>query len=338
MNLEELETSWGTLEPPEPPETISGRRASGMPRAQPVYLAIDARERRHLMIQVPDNTAALSQQRTRGLEVTTARYRVGSDPEALYVDLVCVDPAQNPTFSAVAEDLLRVLVRPHGRARDVIISALSRWRTFWGTGTEGMSNERCLKLFGELWFMQKWLAPVSVQVLESWQGGDGSRHDYQLPAVAVEVKTSETRPNEEAQHLISSLDQMDDPDQGRLYLFSLQVREDAVGTDSLHSLIQGLAAGLGDPRGLADLDRKLAARGYSAGDRSGPARKLRVVSEGLYRVEDGFPRITRRSLQAGGLPAGVVKLGYTVDMTACRQWLVARSPADPGAAVLHPSA
>ncbi len=335
MNLEDLETSWGTLEAPESPDGISGRRATGMPRSQPVYLGLDAREHRHLLIQVPDNTPPLSQQRTRGLEVTTARRRVGVDPEALYVDLACVDPAQNPTFNAVAEDLLRVLLRPHGSARDVIISTLSRWRTFWSTGAEGMSRERSLKLFGELWFMQKWLAPVTPRVLEGWKGGQGSQYDYRWPAAAVEVKVSEGRSNEEVQHLISSLDQMDDPQLGRLFLFSLQVREDAVATDSLHSLVHGLAAGLNDPRALADLDRRLAMRGYSAGDRSGGARKLRIVSENLYRVEDGFPRITRRSLQSGGLPAGVVKLGYTVSMAACQPWLVARSPSDPGAAALR---
>jgi hypothetical protein len=315
MNLEELETSWGTLQPPESPEAISGRRAMGMPRGQPVYLAVDAQERRHLLIQVPDNTVPLSQQRTRGLEVSASRYRVGSDPEALYVDLVCIDQAQNPTFCAVAEDLLRVMARPHGRARDVIISALSRWRTFWSSGTEGMSRERALKLFGELWFMRRWLAPVSAGVLGRWQAADDARYDYQWPAVSVEVKATESKAHEEAQHLVSSLDQMDDPEEGRLFLFSLQLHEDSLA--------------------LADLDRKLALQGYSAGDRTSPAIRLRVVAERLYRVEDGFPRITRRTLQAGGLPAGVMKLGYTLDMGACQPWLVATAPTDPGASCLR---
>lgn len=336
MNLEEMETSWGTLQPPESPEGVSGRRATGMPRGQPVYLAIDAQERRHLLIQVPDNTAPISQQQTRGLEVSASRYRMGSDPEALYVDLVCVDQAQNPTFCAVAEDLLRVMARPHGRARDVIISALSRWRTFWSTGSEGMSRERALKLFGELWFMRRWLAPVSAEVLGSWQAADDARYDYQWPAVSVEVKAAESKGHEEAQHLVSSLEQMDDPEEGRLFLFSLQLHEDTLAADSLHGLVDGLAAEIkDDPRALADLDRKLSLQGYSAGDRTSPARRLRVVAERLYRVEDGFPRITRRMLQAGGLPAGVTKLGYTLDMGVCQPWLVAAAPTDPGASCLR---
>ncbi len=334
MNLEELETSWGTLETPESPDGLSSRRATGVPRGQPVYLAVDGRDHRHLLIQVPDSSAPIIQPRTRGLEVNSARYRLGADPEALYVDLVCIDPAQNPTFSAVAEDIFRVLVRPHGRPRDVIFGALARWRTFWSAGAEGMGPEKALKLFAELLFMKRWLAPVTPQVMERWTVGDEAQYDFQWSEVAVEVKAAEGRANEEPQHLVTSLEQMDDPDHGRLFLFSLQVREDAVAADSLHSLVQGLAAGFGDPGALADLDRKLGLRGYSANDRTSAARKLRIVSERLYRVENGFPRITKQSLQAGGLPAGVSKIGYTVDLAVCRPWLVATAPTDAGASLL----
>lgn len=240
MNLEELETSWGTLETPESPDGLSSRRATGVPRGQPVYVAVDGRDHRHLLIQVPDNSAPIIQPRTRWLEVTSARYRLGADPEALYVDLVCMDPAQNPTFGAVAEDMLRVLVRPHGRPRDVIFGALARWRTFWSAVAEGMGREKALKLFAELLFMKRWLAPVTPQVMERWTVGDEAQYDFQWSEVAVEVKGAEEgRANEEPQYLVTSLEPMDDPEHGRLFLFSLQVREDAVAADSLHSLVQG---------------------------------------------------------------------------------------------------
>lgn len=336
MTLEELETSWATLELPKSPDGISGRRAMAMPRGQPVYLAVDGRGRRHLLILIPDDTAPLSKRETRGLEVTTARYQVESNPEALYVDLVCVDQTQNPTFGAVAQDMLRILARPHGLTRDTIISALARWSAFWSTGTDGMSREKALGLFGELWFMQGWLSPVNAGIVGRWQATQDARHDYQWPAVSVEVKTTESRPHEEPRHLVSSLDQMDDPEQGQLLLFSLQVCEDALAANSLHSLVEGLAAELrGDLQALANLDRKLTIRGYSPADRTNPAKRFRILAERLYRVGEGFPRITRRTFQPSGLPSGVVNVGYTIDLAACRQWLVATTPTDPGASCLH---
>lgn len=338
MTLDEMETIWISLEPPASSEGISGKRASGMPVEQHIYLAIDGRERRHLLIMVPDDTPPLSQRETKGLEVTTARFQVGANPESLYVDLVCIDQAQNPTFSAVSQDILRTLARPHGLLRDDIISALGRWRAFWSSKADGMSREDALGLFGELWFMRRWLAPVNAEIMARWQATEDARHDFQWSEVSVEVKATASRSSGGPTHSISSLDQLDDPEQGRLFLFSLQVSEDALATNSLHSLVEGLVTELRqDFQALANLNDKLASRGYSPADRTAPARKFRILTERLYSVEEGFPRITRGTFQPSGLPSGVVDIGYTIDLAACQQWLVATGPTEEGASFLRSS-
>lgn len=338
MTLDEMETIWISLQPPTSSDGISGKRASGMPAEQPVYLAIDGRGRRHLLIMVPDDTQNISQRETKGLEVTTARFQVGTNPESLYVDLVCIDQAQDPTFSAVAQDLLRTLSRPRGLQRDSIISALARWRAFWSTRGDGMSREDALGLFGELWFMRRWLYPVNTEIVDRWQATDDARHDFQWPVVSVEVKTTASRTPGEPVHSISSLDQLDNPERGQLFLFSLQVNEDALATNSLHSLVEGLTHELrNDFQAMTSLNDKLARRGYSPADRGAPTRKFRSLAERLYRVEEGFPRITRQTFQPAGLPSGVVDIGYTIDLAACQQWLVAAGPTDEGASFLRVS-
>ena len=337
MTLEEMETVWSSLEASPFPDGISGRRASGMPSERATYLAVDGRGRRHLLILVPDNTEPLSQRETRGLEVTTASFQVGSNVEALYVDLACVDQAQNPTFSAVSQDMLRTLARPHGLLRDDIVSALARWRAFWSTRAEGMSREDALGLTGELWFMRRWLSPVNAEVVGRWQATEDARHDFQWADVSVEVKTTASR-TPGPLHSISSLDQLDNPEQGQLFLFSLQVNEDALAANSLHSLVGGLVTGLQyDFQALTSLNDKLASRGYNPADRAAPARKFRVLAERLYRVDEGFPRITRATFRPDGLPSGVVAIGYTIDLAACQQWLVAAGPTDEGASFLRSS-
>lgn len=327
MTLDELESSWSAVLSPTTADAISGRRAMGLPHDRPVYLAVDGHAHRHLLIQVPDATAPVSQRETKSLEVVTARFQVGPNPEALYVDLACTDPNQHPTFSAIAQDLIRSLRTSPGPLRDSILNALARWRAFWSTKATGLSREDALGLFGELWFMRRWLGQASAQGIERWQVTENARHDFQWPAASVEVKTTATRAAGDPVHQIASLDQLADPEQGQLYLFSLQVCDDALATNTLHTLVEGLAGDLqSNFAALTVVNEKLAARGYTPADRQAASRTLRVVAERLYRVGEGFPRLVRSSFQPAGLPAGVIDVGYAIDLAACQPWLIATSP------------
>jgi putative PD-(D/E)XK family protein DUF4420 len=336
MTLDELESSWSSVHPPNSADGISGRRAVGLPNDKPVYLGVDGRNRRHLLIQVPDETPPISQRETRSLEVATSRFQVGSNPEALYVDLVCVDSAQHATFCAVAQDLLKSVRTSPIPLRDSIVNAMARWRAFWSAKVAEMSREDALGLFGELWFMRRWLGPVNASIISRWQATDSARHDFQWATASVEVKTAATRIAGEPTHKIASVDQLADSEQGQLCLFSLQVCDDALATNTLYTLVEGLAAEIqADFQALTTLNEKLAARGYSPNDRQTAARSLRILAERLYRVGEDFPRIVRSTFEPGGLPLGVVDVEYTLDLSACRHWLVASAPTDPGASILR---
>ncbi|MFO0840673.1 MAG: PD-(D/E)XK motif protein [Phycisphaerae bacterium] len=338
MTLEELESSWNTTAPPATPGGISGKRAVGLPADRPVYLAVDSQRRRHLLIQIPDATAPVQQRETRSLEVTTARFTVATNPEALYVDLICTDPAQHPTFSAIAQDLIRSVRQTPGPLRDSILSALGRWRAFWAVKTTGMSREDALGLFGELWFLRRWLGTVSATTMKRWQATDSARHDFQWPSASVEVKTATTQSAGAPVHRIASLEQLAYPEQGQLYLFSLQVCDDALAANTLHGLVASLTADLqADFQALSDFNDKLAVRGYSPVDQQAPSRTLRILAERLYRVDASFPRLTRRTFQPTGLPAGIVGMDYQLDLAVCDRWLAATAPTDPPARVLASS-
>lgn len=327
MTLEELESSWAVLQPPGAPDGISGRRATGLPGDRPVYLAVDSRRRRHLLIQVPDGTLPVSQRDTRSLEITTARFQVGSNPESLYVDLICTDSAQHATFTAIAQDLIRSLRQSSEPLRDSIVNALARWRAFWTVRADGMSHNDALGLFGELWFMRRWLGPVNAITVDCWQATGAARHDFQWPAASVEVKTAATHVAGAPVHRITSLDQLADPEQGKLFLFSLQVCEDALAGNTLHGLVSLLTDELhAEFQALSKFNEKLAARGYSPADQQAPSRPLRVLAERLYRVDVGFPRLTRQSFRLNGPPAGIRNVEYEIDIAACDGYLVTTQP------------
>lgn len=338
MTLDELESSWSALQPPAVPDAISGRRAIGLPADRPVYVAVDSRRRRHLLIQVPDATAPVIQRETRSLEVATARFQVGSNPESLYVDLVCTDSAQHATFSAIAQDLIRSIRQTPGPLRDSILSALGRWRAFWTVKATGMSREDALGLFGELWFLRRWLGTVDAATMNHWQATDSARHDFQWPLASVEVKTATTQSASAPIHRIVSLEQLADPERGQLYLFSLQVCDDALSANTLHALVASLTADLqADFQTLSEFNDKLAARGYSPADQQAPARPLRILAERLYLVDAMFPRLTRQTFQPSGLPAGIVGMDYLIDLAVAAPWLIATAPTDAPARALVPS-
>lgn len=329
MNLDHLEAAWSSITPPDTSGGISGRRATGLPHDRPVYLAVDDRGHRHLLVQVPDNTPAITQKETRSLQVSTSRFEVGSNPELLYVDLACVDSSQNPTFSAVAQDLIRTLQSSHGPVRDAVLSAIARWRAFWSSRTSGMTREEAIGLFGELWFISRWLGPVTSSVIDHWQATLGARHDLQWPAASVEIKTAVTSAEGEPVHQITNLDQLADPEHGELYLFSLQVREDALSTNTLHSLVDRIASDLDeDFQGLTAFNDKLAVRGYTPADTQHAARPFRILAERLYCVAEGFPRLNVASFQPAGIPLGIKNVTYSIDLANCSQYLLATSPID----------
>ncbi len=331
MTPDELESIWLALSPPIAADGISGRRVSGLSKGQPAYLAVDGRGHRHLLIQVPECTAPVDQWETRSLVVTTARFQVGANPESLYVDLACTDSSQNPTFSAVVHDLIRSLMTSVGPPRDSILNALARWHAFWDAKRSGLSREDALGLFGELWFMRRWLGRIRSAIIQWWQATEASRHDFQWAAASVEVKTTANQVSGDPTHKIASLDQLADPERGQLYFFSLQVCDDAIANNTLHAIVERLAADLaGDFAGLTSLNEKLAARGYTPSDSEAAARPLRIVAERLYRVGAGFPRLIRSSFQPDGPPAGVVEITYSIDLAACRPWLIATAPDSVG--------
>ena len=327
MIRNDIEEVWSSLRTPVAQNDITGKRAPDLPSDRSVYLGLDGTGRRHLLVQVPDETEAVVQRDTRGLQVGTARFRIGDNPEALYIDLVCIDASQNLTFSAVAQDLL-VAMNQSNSPTDAVVGALNRWKAFWRVRPAGLSREEALGLFGELWFLRRWFGPVDAEKIERWMATPGTRHDFQWPVASVEVKTAATSAVDGPAHLISGLDQLDDPETGRLFLFSLQVVDDVLAGNTLAGLVDGLIEELrSSDAGLVLLNEKLAGYGYNPAEGDDYQRRLRIIGERLYLVDEGFPRLTRGSFQPA-IPTGIGDISYTLRMSVCERWLVAKGPAE----------
>jgi len=154
----------------------------------------------------------------------------------------------------------------------------------------------------------------------------GSRHDFQWPEHSVEVKAATRRADGAILHRIHHLDQLADPEQGQLLLFSLVVVRDQLAHNTLPDLVDRIGASLHtEPHAHDEFLSKLGLRGYSPAYAQRYSTPYRIVGERLYSVGQGFPRLTIASF-SDGLPDGVTDVSYVIDMAVCGQWLVASSP------------
>lgn len=317
MTPDELLDAWATL--PTPPvvgrlESVETAEHSG------VWVAIDNSGGRHLLVQVPDESAAPTLS-TKGLSVTVARHRIAEHLDADYVDLVCAEEATADTFATVVAEIARDVVGIAPEARvNAMSEILARWRWFWGIPPDRLSERDALGLFAELWFLDQWVG-VSADTVEAWTGSDSARHDFQWPERSVEVKATARRADGAVVHHIEHLDQLADPESGTLYLFSLRVVRDRLAANTLPGLVDRCSEQLrAYAAGRESFLRKVSLRGYSPTHRRLHSSPYRILEERLYEVAGYFPRLTVGSFTEG-LPAGIGDVSYKLDMAACEPFL-----------------
>ncbi|WP_298442879.1 PD-(D/E)XK motif protein [Ferrimicrobium sp.] len=321
MNPDQLEHAWQSLATPD-----SMVHLNAVPIfAHDAWAAIDHEGLRHLLLLVPDGTVAPPTV-TRGLRMTVVRHQVEGGEPADYLDLVCLSDDLAPTFTAVAADIGNEVGTALAEERvAAVISALGRWQWFWGVETDRLSEQDALGLFAELWFLHRWEGGVAGAV-EAWTASTGSRHDFQWRKRSVEVKATSRRADGAVLHRIQHLDQLADPEEGDLYLFSLRVVRDELAHNTLPNIVDRITEGLrGNAQAKDDLACKLGQRGYSPAFRRRHETPYRILGEHMYRVGPGFPRLTVNSF-VGGLQPGIADVSYVIDMAPCDDWLIATSP------------
>lgn len=334
MTGDDLDKIWAELPSPAAGE-LSGIRASGLPLQSAVYIVVDGARTRQLMVAMVEGAEPLRSTSTRGLEVTTDELRIGDSPVRRYMRLVCLNPSHHATFAALCSNILAGVLRDPADPKAAVVRCLDRWRSFWVVDQSGLTREQALGLFGELWFLYRWLGPLSISSLARWQGPLGARHDFQWQAASIESKASASLAGVGPTHFIASLDQLADAEAGQLYLFSLHVAEDNLAANSLPLLVETISTTLApDGDALSLFSERLAKAGYNPADAGRYTRPFRVLAEELYRVDDSFPRLTRESF-GPRLPAGIGNVSYTLSMDACGPWRIATSPGDTAAAVLQ---
>lgn len=326
--MSDVESVWGGLSHPDR-ASVSAKKH---PSCEGVFLGVDGEGRRHLLVRVDRATPTSVLLRTKGLHAEVVELQLDGEPVGMWADLACQETNLNETFATVADELAAALIVTPADSLGAVQRTLGEWQWFWGVERKILSDEAEIGVFGELWFIDQWLAQASGA--KSWMGPRGNRHDFVSPELSIEVKTVRSIDGS-GRHRIANLQQLADPDAGRLLLFSLQIAEDAGAGNSLNSCVDRIREKLAHhPELLATFDESLAIVGWTAVSRHHFNRTFRIIAQGLYRVDSGFPRLTAADL-GGTPPAGVTNITYSIDMTACGDFLIATTPNDARPILKH---
>ena len=194
---------------------------------------------------------------------------------------------------------------------------------------ELMSREREVGLFGELLVVGGLIDALGAEdAIRAWRGGQAEEHDFGLPTMDVEVKTTS---GERRTHWIESLTQLVPTAQRPLWLVSHQVTAAGTGDGrTLSALIDHLRDRVGTGDARTGFENGLAGSGWAEDDRDRLTTVwTRRTESTAYAVVDDFPRLTPDSIQRDGLPLDrILDVRYRIDLNG----LTSLQPVPPGIA------
>jgi hypothetical protein len=296
-----------------------------------IVAGVDSYGQRHILVKLDDEMPDPPEQRTRGLSLRVRDLAEPGADRGRYLDIECHESAGHAALAVIGNEIIEAMVTESHDPGAAVSRVVSRWRRFWGQIPQSLlSVPEQIGLFAELWFLLTWLAsrlPLP-QALSRWRGPLGARHDFEYPGLSVEVKASTSTRG--PSHRIHGVTQLEPPESGALLLFSLQVRNEDGAANSLPAIVRrGQQLAALDASVAERLEDLLAKAGYSASHEAEYEKlRLRIVAEGLYRVDDDFPRLVRTSF-LGGVPGGVEGIEYDINLGGFGHLLIASRATAP---------
>ncbi len=224
-------------------------------------------------------------------------------------------------FSVLCEDLFASISTVTNEQQLVgeLINRFEKWKSlFDSVGAQGLSSEEQRGLFGELYFLRKFLRNSSEfkNIISSWVGPERQIRDFQYGNWAVEVKT--TSGNNHQTVTITSERQLDTSHVSNLFLYHMSLEVQQHSGETLNQIIYSVIELLdSDFVSINRFKAKLLEGGYY--ELQGPLYAdigYRIRQELFYEVERAFPRI-----EEGDLLSGVSDVCYTITLSNCSEYI-----------------
>ncbi|MDX2139941.1 MAG: PD-(D/E)XK motif protein [Chloroflexota bacterium] len=309
--LEIIQRIWSLIPPPKADGSIEVREleTSADEIASP-RLAIDQAGQRHLLIPAPSGVRLLEDRRSSGVHLLSAEWG-DEDTRRFFVDLVCRKPHLNGLFDLIIFEVVSALGKSDSHPDRICLAVLNQWRELLSRDSSPLpERSTVIGLLGELILLRD-LTQINPLVLSIWTGPDSGRFDFYAGGQALEVKATLRRQG--IFLTIHGHDQLETPQGGSLHIAVLLLEETPAGGENLRSLVEEVIK-LGVSR--VEIYRKLTRLGFTPDILSQlDNQQFKLTERRVYRVDDGFPRITASSFVGAKLPRGVTSISYTIDLS-----------------------
>jgi len=224
-------------------------------------------------------------------------------------------------FAVLCEDLVTSISSEQDEKSLVrtLLNRFEKWKSlFTKFALQGLTPEEQRGLFGELFFLRKYLANQSkvAEVINAWVGTSKEVRDFQYNSWALEVKT--TIGNNHQKVHISSERQLDNSHLSNLFLYHISLEKAQESGETLNDIINSINLILNiDLTCKNRFKAKLYEAGYFEQQESlynGIGYHIR--KDNFYLVENEFPRIQESEIKSG---VGDVK--YSIILSQCQDYL-----------------
>ncbi len=323
LMMKKIEKIWQGLENGQSLKSrLLYRRYSGAIKPD-VYVAVKYPEKLRCIAAHLNSTIQLPLKiRAKFRDIKIEIFADDKRPDKQFLLVLLLENEHSDIFSTLCEDLLTQVARITNEAEliKLLILRLEKWRLlFEKIGKQGLSEEVQRALYGEIFFLRKFLLNISNPdyCINSWKGPEKSAQDFQFADWAVEVKTTCGK-NQQKIH-ISNERQLDISIIPRIFLvhYSLEVRQNH--GETLNDLVDNLLEILSGSSAANILFRlKLLEAGYFDSQRylyTEVGYKIR--QENIYKITKDFPKITESQI-----PKGVGDVRYSIVISANKNWVL----------------
>lgn len=243
------------------------------------------------------------------------------DNKFLLLNLVLVDTQFKDVFDVLATDVLSDVIN-ESEIKAVLkkySNRLIKWQSlFERFKQQGLTPEEQRGLYGELYFMRKFLLSNSDfrNVVVSWVGAEKQIRDYQYGKWSVEIKT--THGNNHQKVHVSSERQLDTANLDNLFLNHLSLELRQKSGETLNQMVDAIIEILNsDHAALSSFRNKLIEAGFFDHHRNLYSDVGYFIRQNVYyNIENTFPRIEERDIRNG---VGDVK--YSIVISQCSDFV-----------------
>jgi len=276
-----------------------------------IYLFIQNREY-HLIIKNVSNIKTFEDPAVNGLALSSKNYVIENEEEN-YIDLRLKNEIYLEQFSVIVREICSKIFEQQKASDEAIYDTLMRWRTFWASiPREEMSDEKQLGLFCELKFLSYLINNNHSDVLNTWKGPGGYKHDFLLEDKAFEIKGT-FKGNHT--HSINGIDQLKRPDDINLYMVSFSSVRDDDSAENLQNMVELIEEVFqNNPEHFEEFHKLLKKAGYNKLHSDKYIQLgIKIVEQNCYEVDENFPRLISSFLNTN-LSERVSKISYTINL------------------------